>query len=208
MGSVAMTRSKPDGAPVRKPVVVLFDVDETLVHTGGSGARSWGAVQDAVALGPRHREASRRRPGRHDQPVVADRRTVLDRHAMRAEVDRRNSVSEAQGDLVLLVPAGRMHEELLALGPALQVVLRQRRPFVRTLLLLAEEQDPPVVTAVSQRLRGLRSGQARSHDDERRRLSHRSLPLRHAALRVTTRSLTHRSASRDVQIDMRYPKNS
>jgi phosphoglycolate phosphatase len=27
-----------------KPVVVLFDVDETLVHTGGSGARSWKAV--------------------------------------------------------------------------------------------------------------------------------------------------------------------
>lgn len=24
-----------------KPAVVLFDVDETLVHTGGSGARSW-----------------------------------------------------------------------------------------------------------------------------------------------------------------------
>jgi phosphoglycolate phosphatase-like HAD superfamily hydrolase len=28
-------------AEVTKPVVVLFDVDETLVHTGGSGARSW-----------------------------------------------------------------------------------------------------------------------------------------------------------------------
>lgn len=27
-----------------KPVVVLFDVDETLVHTGGSGARSWMAA--------------------------------------------------------------------------------------------------------------------------------------------------------------------
>jgi phosphoglycolate phosphatase-like HAD superfamily hydrolase len=26
---------------ISKPVVVLFDVDETLVHTGGSGARSW-----------------------------------------------------------------------------------------------------------------------------------------------------------------------
>jgi phosphoglycolate phosphatase len=26
---------------VLKPVLVLFDVDETLVHTGGSGARSW-----------------------------------------------------------------------------------------------------------------------------------------------------------------------
>jgi phosphoglycolate phosphatase len=27
-----------------KPVVVLFDVDETLVHTGGSGTRSWAAA--------------------------------------------------------------------------------------------------------------------------------------------------------------------
>src|SRR6202034_2768431 len=27
-----------------KPVVVLFDVDETLVHTGGAGARSWTAA--------------------------------------------------------------------------------------------------------------------------------------------------------------------
>ncbi|MHB8669066.1 MAG: HAD family hydrolase [Acidimicrobiales bacterium] len=27
-----------------KPVAVLFDVDETLVHTGGAGARSWGAA--------------------------------------------------------------------------------------------------------------------------------------------------------------------
>jgi phosphoglycolate phosphatase-like HAD superfamily hydrolase len=29
---------------VTKPVVALFDVDETLVHTGGSGARSWNAA--------------------------------------------------------------------------------------------------------------------------------------------------------------------
>jgi phosphoglycolate phosphatase len=29
---------------VEKPAVVLFDVDETLVHTGGSGARSWNAA--------------------------------------------------------------------------------------------------------------------------------------------------------------------
>jgi len=42
--------SEPGRAPqgndvvVTKPVVVLFDVDETLVHTGGSGARSWGAA--------------------------------------------------------------------------------------------------------------------------------------------------------------------
>ena len=31
-----------------KPVVVLFDVDETLVHTGGSGARSWKCAFDTL----------------------------------------------------------------------------------------------------------------------------------------------------------------
>lgn len=39
--------SNPRGflmSEISKPVVVLFDVDETLVHTGGSGARSWKAA--------------------------------------------------------------------------------------------------------------------------------------------------------------------
>jgi phosphoglycolate phosphatase len=31
-----------------QPLVVLFDVDETLVHTGGSGARSWMAAFDKL----------------------------------------------------------------------------------------------------------------------------------------------------------------
>jgi phosphoglycolate phosphatase-like HAD superfamily hydrolase len=36
---------------VTKPVVVLFDVDETLVHTGGSGGRSWkAAFQDLYGI--------------------------------------------------------------------------------------------------------------------------------------------------------------
>ena len=35
-------------SPTTKPVVVLFDVDETLVHTGGAGARSWKAAFDEL----------------------------------------------------------------------------------------------------------------------------------------------------------------
>ncbi|HEY5251531.1 MAG TPA: HAD family hydrolase [Acidimicrobiales bacterium] len=31
----------PGATPVEKPVAVLFDIDETLIHTGGAGARSW-----------------------------------------------------------------------------------------------------------------------------------------------------------------------
>jgi phosphoglycolate phosphatase-like HAD superfamily hydrolase len=37
-------RRRSDVANIPKPVVVLFDVDETLIHTGGSGARSWKAA--------------------------------------------------------------------------------------------------------------------------------------------------------------------
>lgn len=31
-----------------RPVVALFDIDETLIHTGGAGARSWAAAFDAL----------------------------------------------------------------------------------------------------------------------------------------------------------------
>jgi phosphoglycolate phosphatase len=31
----------PGAPPVEKPAAVLFDIDETLIHTGGAGARSW-----------------------------------------------------------------------------------------------------------------------------------------------------------------------
>jgi phosphoglycolate phosphatase len=33
---------------MNKPVVVLFDIDETLIHSGGSGARSWKAAFDKL----------------------------------------------------------------------------------------------------------------------------------------------------------------
>lgn len=35
-------------SPTPKPVVALFDIDETLVHTGGSGARSWKVAFDKL----------------------------------------------------------------------------------------------------------------------------------------------------------------
>jgi len=33
---------------MNRPLVVLFDIDETLVHTGGSGARSWAWAFDQL----------------------------------------------------------------------------------------------------------------------------------------------------------------
>jgi len=37
-----------DVAPVATPVAVLFDIDETLIHTGGAGARSWSVAFDQL----------------------------------------------------------------------------------------------------------------------------------------------------------------
>jgi len=39
-------------AAASRPVVVLFDIDETLVHTGGSGARSWNAAFEKLYGSP------------------------------------------------------------------------------------------------------------------------------------------------------------
>jgi phosphoglycolate phosphatase-like HAD superfamily hydrolase len=39
-----MSSAQPADFATAKPIVVLFDVDETLVHTGGAGARSWDAA--------------------------------------------------------------------------------------------------------------------------------------------------------------------
>lgn len=38
----------PNATYSAKPAVVLFDIDETLVHTGGSGTRSWKAAFDKL----------------------------------------------------------------------------------------------------------------------------------------------------------------
>jgi phosphoglycolate phosphatase len=38
----------PNIVEVTAPVAVLFDIDETLVHTGGAGARSWKAAFDKL----------------------------------------------------------------------------------------------------------------------------------------------------------------
>lgn len=43
-GRLASTSTAATHSPPTLPAVVLFDVDETLVHTGGAGARSWTAA--------------------------------------------------------------------------------------------------------------------------------------------------------------------
>jgi phosphoglycolate phosphatase len=85
---VATTRKRPEVGRVTKPVVVLFDVDETLVHTGGSGARSWKSAFDklygiAADIGA-HSSAGETDP----QVARATFRGVLKRDPTDEELDR------------------------------------------------------------------------------------------------------------------------
>jgi phosphoglycolate phosphatase len=75
-------------AAVTKPVVVLFDVDETLVHTGGAGARSWNAAFEKLYDQPAdigtHTSA-----GETDPQVARETfRGVLGREPAADELDR------------------------------------------------------------------------------------------------------------------------
>jgi phosphoglycolate phosphatase len=69
-----------------KPAVVLFDVDETLVHTGGSGARSWRAAFEKLYSIPadigEHSSAGETDP----QVVLATFQGVLGRDPARDEL--------------------------------------------------------------------------------------------------------------------------
>ena len=72
-------------AEMAKPIAVLFDIDGTLVHTGGAGARSWAWAFDQRGA-RRHRQAhlgrGNRSPGRSgDLPCGAGRDPSYDEMA-------------------------------------------------------------------------------------------------------------------------------
>ena len=73
---------------VDKPVVVLFDVDETLVHTGGAGARSWNAAFEKLYGLPADIGAHTSAGETDPEVARATFAAVLDRDPTDAELDR------------------------------------------------------------------------------------------------------------------------
>jgi phosphoglycolate phosphatase len=87
---IGMSTDLPDErtCDMTKPIAVLFDVDETLVHTGGSGARSWNAAFEKLYGVPadigKHSSA-----GETDPQVAAETfRGVLGREPSADELGR------------------------------------------------------------------------------------------------------------------------
>jgi phosphoglycolate phosphatase len=75
-------------AQTEKPVVVLFDIDETLVHTGGSGARSWNAAFEKIYGLPADIGAHSSAGETDPQVARATFKGVLNREPSDDELDR------------------------------------------------------------------------------------------------------------------------
>src|SRR5204862_6033340 len=92
------------------------------------------------------------------------------------QIDGLNQGLSSQLDVLILVEA-LVVSVGLRVGLAPQVVLGERRALIRTLGLLADQDDAPVEALASQGFGGLRSGEARSRDDEGAPFPHGPGPL-------------------------------
>src|SRR6185436_18511043 len=117
-------------------------------------------VVHARQLGTVDPEPARPRTGRDQGTLEGDPLAALEDDLVRVEVKLVDRRLEAQLDVVLGVEVIRERMRLFARRLAAQVVLRERRAFVRKLRLVAEEDQPAVVTPVSKRLGGLCAGES------------------------------------------------
>src|SRR4029453_463049 len=100
---------------------------------------------------------------------------VAERRGAGAEVDGRHLAAADELDLLRGVQALGMDVDRVAVGPVLQVVLREGRPLVGAMRLGANEDDMSVEALLPQRLGRLRAREARAHDQEGRSLGHARL---------------------------------
>src|SRR5206468_4585373 len=95
-----------------------------------------------VELGAGDRQAPGPGPGREQERVISERLTAAEDDLPGAGCDGRHRPAADELDVVLLVERRIVDEDLLALGLAAQVVLRERRPLVGPDALLADQDDP------------------------------------------------------------------
>ena len=146
-------------------------------------------VVDAAEVGSGHRQSARGGAGGQEQLVVAQPVPVGGDEPVGVPVDRGDRGVDPQVDPVVGVPLGRVHEDRVAVGAALQVGLGQRWPLVGPVGLGAEQDDVSVESFGAQRLGGFGACQARADDGECGWVAHGgpSASLRRAAASLCSR---------------------
>jgi len=122
-------------------------------------------VVHAVQIGAGGRESPRRGAGGQQELGVADPAAIGQGHLVGGGVDCGGGDTEAQVDVVVGVPPFGMDEDGVPASAALQVFLRQGRPFVGPVRLGPEEHDRPLEALLPQRRSGSGAGQAGPDDD-------------------------------------------
>ena len=86
-GFLTLTHVEARQIEVAQPIAVLFDIDETLIHTGGAGARSWKAAFEQL-YGVSADIGKHTSAGETDPQVAAETfRAVLGREPVGDELD-------------------------------------------------------------------------------------------------------------------------
>jgi hypothetical protein len=128
-----------------------------------------GPVADAMYPGevvPRTHQPPRRPPGRPDERAVVDPAVVAERHLMRDRIDRDDRAPEQQCHVALPPETRRADQQPFERLVARQITLRQRRPFIGRVRLVAEQGYAALVAPLAQRDRRLRAGMARAGDED------------------------------------------
>ena len=128
--------------------------------------RELAEVEDALEVDARDVQAPRLGTGGEEQAVVVDPLATREHDLGGGDVDALRGHAGAQLDLLFRVERLLVHVGLVARRLAAQVILRQRRSFVGTLLLGADEQHAAVEPLLAEGLGGLRAGQAGADDHE------------------------------------------
>ena len=119
---------------------------------------------DALELGARSIKAARARTRCQQQPVIAEAPIAFEKQLLDAGLDPGHPGRGPELDLMLAVELGRMHVGLLAL--AAQILLGERRALVRSLGLVADQDQAAIEALLAQGLGGHGAGQAGPDDDE------------------------------------------
>ena len=122
-------------------------------------------LEDAAEGCACDRQRTRTRARREHQMVIANAAAVADRNGAALPVDGARRGRELQIDAVLAVPGVGFETETFGSELALEELLGERRPLVRSERLVADEHDVAVVAPLAKRERDLGTGLAGADDD-------------------------------------------
>ena len=118
---------------------------------------------NALEVGKR-RNAPRHQPGGDDEFVVAEHRSVVERHRLLGRIETGGGRAQSQGDVLLVVPLARFEGHVVDLFA--QHLLGQRRTVVGQMHLVADDRDAPGVFRPTQLLGGAGGGKPAAHDHD------------------------------------------